>query len=463
MAYSTAYFPALRPFCAPLGSAKSATAAAASLRGLDNLFGKFFLGLLEPARRGLGSRVRCFGRVDIFWAFLSQVLTRGSSCRDALVRLHAHKVAQGHAPRGSESAYCQARAGLSLPWLRALFAVLSRWFEPRVKGEWLGRTVRLMDGTGFSMPDSPKNSARWPYAGGQQPGCGFPVGKLVGLFCLHSGRLVAFTHDIWKAHDLTLARPLLKWLKAGEILVADRAYCSWFFLVLLRRQKVDFVIRLHHFRAVRLGQIGTRQELWPRPQRQRTRQSQWFWQRLPKVLPVRLVRFAVHSRGFRVRHVIVATSLLDITAYPDAAIAKLYAQRWQVELHYRQIKTILALDNLRGLSPQVIERELWLHAIAYNLVHALMLEAAITYDVPVHQISFKGSLDALRAWADLMPRQTRLRAKARRALLLRIAHDLVPLRPNRHEPRAKKRRPKNYQFLTKPRKKMRVSSSRSLN
>jgi len=460
MPYSTPYFPALRSFCAPLGSVKRATCAATSLPGLANLFGKFFPGLLEPAAHGAGSRVRAFSRTDIFWAFLSQVLTRGSSCRDALVRLHAHKVAQGLTPKGSQSAYCQARARLSLRWLRTLFAALSSWFEPRVKGEWFGRSVRLIDGTGFSMPDSPKNSARWPYAGGQQPGCGFPVGKLVGLFCLHSGRLIAFAHDIWKVHDLTLARPLLKWLKAGEVLVADRAYCSWLFLALLRRKKVDFVIRLHHFRAVRLRRVGSRQELWPRPQRSKLHQSKSFWKRLPKELPVRLVRFAVHTRGFRVQHVIVVTSLLDVLAYPDTAIAQLYAQRWQVELHYRQIKSILAMDNLRGLSPQVIERELWLHAIAYNLVHALMLEAAITHAAPVLQISFKGSLDALRAWADLAPRQTKSFAKARHTLLQQIAQDLVPIRPNRHEPRAKKRRPKNYQLLTKPRKQLRVSISR---
>src|SRR5277367_6709487 len=98
MIHSTPYFPSLRPFCAPLGSTKRAVAAAASLQGLANLFGRFFPGLLQPAPYGAGSRVRCFSRVDVFWAFLSQVLTRGSSCRDALVRLHAHKVALNRAP-----------------------------------------------------------------------------------------------------------------------------------------------------------------------------------------------------------------------------------------------------------------------------------------------------------------------------------------------------------------------------
>jgi hypothetical protein len=460
MVDSTPYFPAWRAFCAPLG-VQSAGKAADSVGSLERLFGKFFAGVLNPARKGPGSRRRCFGRTDIFWAFLSQVLTRGSSCRMALLRLQAEAVARGRRrPDDSTSAYCQARAALSLAWLQRLFTVLGQWIEPRVKDQWLGRTVRLIDGTGFSMPDSPKNRAHWPYAGGQKPGCGFPVGKMVGLFCLHSGRLIAFAHDTWKAHDLTLARTLLRWLKAGEVLVADRAYCGWFFLARLRRARVDFVIRLHQFRTVRSRRLGSRQETWPRPQPPKG-QSQGFWQRCPRELPVRLVRFAVQTRGFRVRHIIVATSLLDQTAFPDSAIAELYARRWQIELHYRQVKVCLALDVLRGLSPNLIERELWMHAIAYNLVRALMLEAALAHDAPLSRLSFKGTLDALHPWADLTcSRATRYRA--RRQLLARIASDRLAFRPNRQEPRAKKRRPKNYQFLTKPRSQMRVSPSRGL-
>ena len=160
-------------------------------------------------------------------------------------------------------------------------------------------------------------------------------------------------------------------------------------------------------------------------------------------------------------YVIVATSLLDQKAFPDEAIAALYARRWQVELHYRQIKTNLSLDVLRGRSPAMIERELWMHAIAYNLIRALLLQAAITHDVPIERLSFKGTLDAANTWAHSAGWR-RARRHTRRELLARIAGDLVPIRPNRHEPRALKRRHKNYQFLTKPRRTFRVSPSRNL-
>lgn len=107
---------------------------------------------------------------------------------------------------GLFGAYCQARSALALPWLQTLFAALSRRFEPRTQGSRYGRLVRLIDATGFSMPDTKANRRRWPYAGGQKPGCGFPTGKLVGLFCLHTGRLLAFVEGSWKNHDLKLTR-----------------------------------------------------------------------------------------------------------------------------------------------------------------------------------------------------------------------------------------------------------------
>jgi hypothetical protein len=463
MANLTPYFPQMRAQCAPLGtSLRRAGAATDSLTGLAALFGGYFPGLLVPAKAGAGSRQRELPRVAVFWAFLGQVLLRGASCRWALTRLQADAVARGHEPPGdSTSAYCQARKLLPLSWLQTLFAALNRWFEPRTKALWWGRVVRVIDATGFSMPDTAANRRRWPYAGRQKPGCGFPTGKLVGLFCLHTGRLIAWVEASWKTHDLKLARRLLATLRAGEVLVADRAYCGWFFLVQLLARQVDFVIRLHQTRPVRAGRRRSWLETWIKPRRP-TGQSRRAWKKQPASLLIRLVRFQVQTRGFRPQNVIVVTSLLDAKAFPDSAIAALYVRRWQVELHFRQIKTNLALDVLRGLSPAMIERELWMHAIAYNLVRALLLEAALTHDVPIERLSFKGALDALQAWADRAFHSRRNRTRARRTLLARIAHDRVPLRPGRQEPRARKRRPKSYQLLTRPRRLMRVSDSRRL-
>lgn len=463
MSHLTPYFPQLRAQCAPLGTQiQRVQSATQSLTGLAALFSSCFCGVLVPAKAGAGSRHRALPRVTVFWAFLGQVLLRGSSCRWALSRLQADAVAKGHQPMSEcTSAYCQARSALPVEWLQSLFAALARWFELRSTGRWHGRVVRLIDGTGFSMPDTPANHRQWPYAGGQKPGCGFPTGKLVGLFCLHTGRLLCFAQSSWKSHDLSLADRLLAALHAGEVLLADRAYCSWTFLAQLLAQKVDFVMRLHQGRTVSTRRYRSWSEVWKKPQRRHS-QSLREWKKQPAQLRLRLVRFHVHAPGFRTKNIIVVTSLLDKKAFPDSAIAQLYMRRWQIELHYRQIKTNLALDVLRGRTPQMIERELWMHAIAYNLVRALLLESSLAHNLPIERLSFKGTLDALQAWADRAFRSRRHHRLAHHTLLARVAADQVPLRPARSEPRARKRRQKSYQLLTCPRHLMRVSASRKL-
>jgi hypothetical protein len=153
--------------------------------------------------------------------------------------------------------------------------------------------------------------------------------------------------------------------------------------------------------------------------------------------------------------------LLDTEAYPDAAIAELYRRRWAVELCFRDIKTTLGLDVLRCQTPELIEKEIWMQVLAYNLVRALMLEAAWTHGVDIQRLSFKGTVDTLRQWSPLFAPAMFVFKRARQELLRVIAADQVPDRPNRVEPRARKRRPKSYQLLTKPRHQMVISPSRS--
>jgi hypothetical protein len=446
----TAYFPQLRAQCAPLGrQPQRAARAVASLSGLADLCGHFFPGLLVPAKKGAGSRQRALPRTEVFWAFLGQVLEPGASCRRALVRLQAAALAAGRRVPGSTSAYCQARRALPLAWLQALFAALGQWFEPRTSDRWRGRAVRVIDGTGFSMADTQANRQAYPYGPKQAPGCGFPTGKLVGLFCLHSGRLLSFVTGPWQHHDLFFARKLLKALRPGELLLADRAYCGWVFFALLQRAQVDFLIRLPRPGAARSRcRKSSWWESWPRPQR-RPEDAPSQLRRLPKELLVRIVRARLHRRGFRSETLFLVTSLTDEQRFPTQALFDLYARRWQVELHFRQLKTNLALDILRGLSPALTARELWMHALAYNLIRALILEAALIHQLPVDRFSFQGTLHTLHAWS--AQRSLRRRPAARRALLLRLASDLVPFRPLRSEPRARKRRPKHYPHLLQPR------------
>lgn len=406
-----------------------------------------------------GQRERVFTPWVTFITFLGQVLSRGSACREAVRRVQAWCVATRRSPPDENtSAYCQARARLPLDLLRDAHERLGGWIAHHTKEawRWCGRSVKVLDGCGLSMPDTDENRARWPYAGGQKPGCGFPTAQLVGLFCLATGRLVRFAVGSWKAHEIPLARQLIGWIEKGEIVLTDRGFCGWGFMALLQRKGVDVVMRAHQARR-----LQGRRMTWAKPQRPQS-WTKSLWRELPAELIVRLVRFRVAVPGFRTQAIVLVTTLLDEETYPDEAIVALYRRRWAVELCFRDIKTTLGLDVLRCQSPELVEKEVWLQVIAYNLVRALMLEAAWTHGVELERLSFKGTVDTLRQWTPLFAPGMFAFKRARQELLRIIAADQVPDRPNRSEPRARKRRPKSYQLLTRRRHLMVISPSRAL-
>jgi len=330
---------------------------------------------------------------------------------------------------------------------------------------WLGRCVKVVDGTGLSMPDTASNQAAYPQSVSQKPGCGFPLMKRVGLFSLASGALLQFARGTQYNHDCQLFVQLWPHLLKGDVVLGDRGFCSFLALGSLLAQGVDSVLRLHQTRRVdfRRGQrLGKDDQLivWQRPFRRPTEQHPELMAALPKQLTVRQIRLRVQIKGFRSQTIVLVTTLLDPVAYPADEIRQLYLQRWSVELHFREIKTLLALDVLRCLSSEMVEKELLVHVIAYNLVRSVMQQAALQHQVDLERLSFKGTLDTLNRFAEAIHaahgephRQTKLRD----AMFELIARDQLPIRPGRSEPRAKKRRPKAYPFLTKPRRKMRVA------
>lgn len=226
-------------------------------------------------------------------------------------------------------------------------------------------------------------------------------------------------------------------------------------MAMFQRKGVDVVMRLHHRRKDKAGT-----STWKKPVRTRS-WSKTLWQELPGQLAVRIVDYDVHIKGFRTRHITLCTTLLDGQLYPDEALIELYMRRWKIELYIRQIKVTLGLDVLRCQTPAMVEKEIWMQEIAYNMVRALMLEAAMSHRVDLERLSFKGTVDMLRTWAGWMNHDKPVINKQLMVkLLLAIASGQVPLRPNRSEARARKRRPKSYPHLTKPRHEMAASQSK---
>lgn len=444
----------------------------ASIGQLTGLFGKHIpANRLAPAKKGTGSRRRLFSRYTTFWTFFAQVLTVEGSCREALRKLQAWQAAQAlPMADSSTSAYCQARGRLDVDELRTLHEQVAADVRRRTVTEpsAFGRSVKVVDGTGISMPDTKENQAAWPQTKAQKPGCGFPSAKLVGLFDLENGVLMDWAEGNKHNSEQALFRQLWSRIVKDDIVLGDKAFGSYAAMASLKMQGADSVMPLHQARKFNFRQgkqIGPKDRLvtWQRPARPKPGWSATDWKRLPETFTVRIVEIQVSQPGFRVQKYILATTLLDNREWPPERLAKLYFRRWSIELFFRDIKTTMGMDILRCQTPEMVRKEIIMHAIVYNCIRSLIQHAATLYDVPIERISFKGCCDTLRQWSDafnIHAGKPRKQKDMLEALLKIIAEDTLPHRPGRTEPRAKKRRPKNYQLMTKPRREMVVSESR---
>jgi len=428
--------------------------------------------LALPTDFGSPKRRRLFSPCRVFWLFLAQALSADQTCREAVRGFLAWlAAATGRKASPNTAAYCQARSRLPRGSIegvaKALGASLSAAEGAAMR--WRGRRVKVVDGTGLTMPDTPANQAVYPQSKRQKAGCGFPAMKVVGLFSLATGALLGLAKGRLETSERPLFRRLWPLLDPGDVVLADRGFCGYAEFYWLLRQGVDSVMRNHQRRTVGLSLVrrlgaGDRLVAWRKSRQGPDWLSRQMWQAVPDGLTVREIRFSVDIPGFRTKAVTLVTTLLDVERFSKQDFMDLYRRRWRVELYFRDIKITLGMDVLRCKTPDMVHKELIMHEIAYNLVRALMLEAAQTFDAPLDRLSFKGAVVAVRHFAPMLA-VAHLGVKRRRrliaALLDSIARDRNPDRPDRTEPRAVKRRPKNYQRLTAPRSVFKESPHRN--
>lgn len=419
---------------------------------------------LEQALREeeAGWREAVFTPVLTLWAFLSQVVSPDGSCRAAVARVLAWLVSRDEEPCTPRTdPYCKARQRLPESLLHRLVRETGRDLHRRSRADWRwkGRRVKVADGTTVSMPDTPANQAAYPQPPAQRPGLGFPVVRLVVVFCLACGTVLEAALGPYRGKETgenALLRTLADALEPDDVLLADRYFGGWFDIALWRRRGVEVVVRLHQLRRCdlrrgrRLGP-GEHVVAWPKPQR-----PGWMdeatYRSLPEGLELREVRVRVRQRGFRTKALVVVTTLLDAAAYTAADLADLYRLRWHAELDLRCLKVTLGMDVLRCKSPAMARKEVWAHLLAYNLIRAVMAEAAQECGADPRDLSFKGAAQALAAFAErLLEAEGEAAEALYEWLLLTVAAHQVGDRPGRTEPRARKRRPKQYPLLTKPR------------
>jgi hypothetical protein len=398
------------------------------------------------------------------WAFLSQVLFKEEqrSCAAAVSRVIVLLLSLGQKPpSGNTGAYCRARAKLPVPVIRSLACQVAEGCEQAVPEEWLwnGRHVKLVDGSTISMPDTQANQEEYPQHNVQRKGLGFPIARIVVLVSLATAMVRDMAIGPYagkETGETALLRELTGRLKPGEILLADRYYCSYFQFCLLKASKVDFVARLHHLRSCdfrrgkRLG-AGDHVVEWTRPAKP-TWMDQATYERMPGSIQLREVEVLVRQRGFRTRSLVVVTTLLDARKYSGDDLAELYHRRWLVELDIRSIKVSMGMDVLRSMSPEMVRREIWTCLLAYNFIRQTMLEAALRSERSPRQLSFAAAMQKIAAgWTVVLLVDDPILARFIEEHLDDLAKQKVGHRPNRVEPRAIKRRAKSHKLLTKPR------------
>jgi len=408
---------------------------------------------------------RIYSPLVTLWVFLGQVLSADHSCRAAVARLIAHRISRGQSPCSAETgAYCQARKRLTEKFFSDVARQTGQALEANVDPQWLWkrRRVHVYDGSSASMPDTPENQAAYPQPNTQKRGLGFPLARIGVVFSLACGAVLdlGICRYAGKGQsELGMLRTLWNLFLPGDVLLADRLMCTWTEMVMLKQRGVDCVCRLTSHRTAdfrrgkRLG-AGDHIVKWLKPTKPRSIDRKTY-DLLPEFLMIRETHVCVEQAGFRTRSLVVATTLLDAEEFSKDDLAQVYRARWNAELDLRSLKRTMQMDVLRCKTPELVRKEIWTHVLAYNLIRTIMAQAASKHGIEPRSISFKGAIQTLEALQPVIALQGEhdsvCRMKVYQQLLDAIAVHRVADRPDRFEPRLRKRRPKHYGFLRKPR------------
>jgi hypothetical protein len=420
-------------------------------------------------RHGVRFRERLYTPLVTIWTFLYQVLASDQSCRAAVARLLAFLCVGGDdSGRAKTDPYCKARQRLPETLVADLARGSGLELQRQVPPTGLlgGRPIKIADGTTVSMPDTPANQKAYPQQSAQKKGLGFPILRLVGLIGLSCGAVLDVAMGPYRGKqtgETALLRQLLDRLEAGDILLTDAMFSNYWTIALLLEHGVDMVGRNGKRRVDFRGgrRLGRHDHVvqWHKPVRP-SWMSKKLYQSLPQTLSLREVRVEVSVKGFRCRPLLLVTTLLDRQVYPPQELAMAFRSRWHAELDLRSIKQVMQMDVLRCKSPAMVRKEIWMHLLAYNLIRKLMAQAAAVVGVCPRDISFKGTLQTLVAFAAAGWSCPERRKELYAAVLRAVAAHRVNDRPDRVEPRAVKRRPKKQVYLNEPRP---IAKARLLN
>lgn len=386
--------------------------------------------------------------------FIKQVLSSDKSCKNAVTGLLANEIAaNGQAISQSTGSYVKARQRLPLELIRSLVKMTGEALLKQSPSEWkpYGRHLKGFDGTTLTMPETKENEEQFPKHSNQSNHIGFPILRLVVVISLTLGTLIDYAVGACKGKgtgEVSLLRRILSCIEPNDICLGDRYYPHFFFLCNLKARGADGVFRAaaqrrYDFR--RGKRLGSQDHIaiWIKPKR-----PDWMskeeYQNYPDSIEV---------REFKKSGLIYVTTLLDSKLYIKEELCLLYKRRWEVETHLHYIKTIMDMSHLSCKTPLMIEKEIAVHFLAYNLIRSLMVKASIKHQLAPAQISFKSTIQLLHHFTPLIAHvKLENRPVLFEVFLDCIAQNKVANRPGRTEPRAVKRKPKTFPVLREGRK-----------
>lgn len=404
-------------------------------------------------------RERLFPPTETLSMFLAQALGSDRSCQKAVNDAAINRAVNG-LPSCSTftGGYCRARKRLSLKLISGLTRYSGQLIEQRLPDEWRwqGRRTLLIDGTTVTMPDTKANQECFPQQGGQKPGLGFPICRVVGVICLSSGAVLNAAIGAYKGKggsEQRLMRELLETFSAGDLLLGDANFGSYFFLCSLKERGVDAVFEqmgsrkrtLDFRKGKHLGAKDHIVELIKPKQK-----PDWMTQEQYDIAPCSLA-----VRELKVDGKVMLTTLLSPKEASKKQLGCLYRERWHVELDIRNLKTTLGMETFSCKTPEMVEKEMWVYFLGYNLIRVVMAQAATLANLMPRQISFKRTVQLWLAWYQL--RSSRQGNLSEDVLFVLVSKGVVGNRPGRREPRGVKRRPKQAALLTEPRQQARAN------
>jgi len=392
--------------------------------------------------------------------FVQQVIHGNCPCAEV------RHLARGHV--FTAQAYCEARRRLPLAVYQQLLDEVTAAVMPRTRRKellWHGHRTFHIDGSGFSMPDTPQLQQAFGMPAGQKEGCGFPVAHLLVLFSASTGLLVNAWASPLRTGDLAQTPEAHLLLEKGDVLIGDDSFGTYAHLAMLQKQELHGLFPVHHKRIVDFKKgrphcpegkqavaemprsrwvksLGKEDQLveYFKPKTRPLWMSKEQYDALPESILVRELRRTVRRPGLGHVTLTLVTTLTDPKKYPAAELLELRLRRWDVETCIGYVKTTMGMDVLHCKSEEGVRKELAVFCLVYNLVRAVMLEASLRQEVPASRISFADVLHWMR------------HARPGDELPTFVVN---ALRPNRVEPRCKKRRPKEYDLMSKPRKVLR--------